>query len=442
MARSDLSKVDASRKAASELEYILRSEKKDEAPKITVEEAKNQDRVFQTNSTRNVTRVLFISQDTTLLNPTTQSLDGFLNLSDLFDEVHIVILRQGIAPKNPVLRAAPNVWIYTAAARHWFMTPFAGINVVNEQLVFAAGFRADLIVARDPFESAIVAQHVAKQYERPVQLHVLDDFTTADFLKKSKNNFWRRFIPYFTVKHFPSVRAATSNIERVLSKRFTIPDISVLPRFHNYQGVMDAVPSLDLKERYKPFVFFMLFVGTLSHQSTLFRVIDAARFVLKNPRVGLIVLGDGPARAEFEKRAKMLGVEHQVVFETQVTSIIPYMKAAHLLLVTDTDTDSDEIALQGAAAGVPLIMSRTPKREDIFEHGVTSYLCEEGDVQAITDRINELLNNIGLRKVFADRAKIMIEEKFHEDPAVYRESYRTSIEQALFVEADDKNASE
>lgn len=437
MVRPDITNTDASKRAASELEYILRGEKRDDAPKVSVEESKKQARVYRSNTTRNVTRVLFISQDASLLNPTNQSLDGFLNLSDLFDEVHILILRQGITPKNPILRAADNVWMYTAAAPSWWLTPFAGIKVVNEQLVFAAGFRPDLIVARDPFESAIVAKHIARLYERPAQLHVLDDYTTADFLKKAKHNFWRRFVPFFTVKHFLSVRAATSNIELMISKRFTIPDIAVLPRYQNYDAITNAKPTIDLKEIYRPFVFIMLFIGKLSHESTLYRAIDAARFVLRNPRVGLVILGDGSAKTEFQKRTKILGVEEQVVFETKVADVLPYLKSANLLIATDTDSDSDEIVLQAAAAGLPIIMSRTPKREDIFEHGVSAYLCEETDAQAFTDRINDLLNNVGLRHVFADRAQMAIAEKFHQNVDEYREAYRTSIEQAMFVEKDE-----
>jgi 1,4-alpha-glucan branching enzyme len=222
----------------------------------------------------------------------------------------------------------------------------------------------------------------------------------------------------------------------MLSKRFTIPDMGVLPRFHNYEAITNTKPTINLKEKYKPFVFIMLFIGKLGHESTLYRAIDAARFVLRNPRVGLVVLGDGPAKSEFQKRTKILGIETQIVFETKVTDVIPYLKSANLLIATDTDNDSDEVVLQAAAAGLPIIMSRTPKRDDIFEHGVSAYLCEETDVQAFTDRINDILNNVGLRRVFVDRAQLTIAEKFHQDPEEYREAYRTSIEQAMFVEMD------
>jgi glycosyltransferase involved in cell wall biosynthesis len=441
MAKHNLFTSDASDRAQHELEHVLRSEKKKEAaPRITVEQALKQAPVVQADTTRNVTRVLFISQDMSLLNPETQSLDGFLNLSDMFDEVHIVLLREGIPPKDPVLRVAPNVWLYTASSRFWFLTPRAGIELIHDQLVFAAGFRPDLVVARDPFESAIVARNIARSFERPSQLHVLDDFTTGDFIKKARHNRWRRFIPRFTVKSFLSVRASTSTIERMLARRFTIPDLGILPRFHNYEAIMNTPATIDLKEIYKPFVFIMLFIGKLNHESTLYRAIDAARFALRNPRIGMIVLGDGPAKSEFQKRAKLLGIQEQIVFESKVANAMPYLKSANLLIATDTDADSDEVVLQAAAAGLPLIMSRTPKREDIFEHGVSAYLCEETDVQAFTDRISDLLNNVGLRKVFAQNSELLISTKFHQNLNEYRESYRTSIEQAMFVESDDEVA--
>ncbi|MEN9920423.1 MAG: hypothetical protein RL538_316 [Candidatus Parcubacteria bacterium] len=439
MAKRSLGMEDASSRASSELEYVLRDSKKTEAvPRVTVEEALAQPRILQPGS-RNVTRALFISRDTSLLNPETQTLDGFLKLSDLFEEVHILILRQGIAPKDPVLRVADNVWLYTAAAPFWWLTPKAGVRLVEEQLVFAAGFRPDLIVARDPFESALAAVEISKRFACPAQLHVLEDYTSADFIRQAPNNRWRRFLPRFTVKRFLSVRTATSTIERIIAKRFTIPDLSILPRFQNYESLINIEPTIDLKEKYKPFVFIMLYIGKLNHESTLYRAIDAARFALRNPRVGLVVLGDGVAKGEFQKRTKILGIEKQVVFESNVTNAVPYLKSANLLIVTDTDADSDEVAIRGAAAGLPIIMSRTQKREDIFEHGVSAFLCEETDIQSYADRINDILNNIALRRIFVDNAQMMIVDKFHQDLPTYKEAYRTSVEQALFIEPDTPN---
>lgn len=441
MSKRDLSNLDAHQRAASELEYVIKTEPRgagSDVRKITAEEAMTQKRFYQAASSRDVTRVLFISRNSELLNPTRQTLDGYVNLSDLFDEVHVLILRQGIAPRYPVLRVADNVWLYTAAAHIWWWTPFVGLKLIDQELVFATGFRPDLIVARDPFESAVVAFQAAKKYNRTTQLHIIDDFTTNDFLKRSKHNFWRRLLARFTIPRFVSVRTTTSTVLRMLQKRFTIPDVEILPRFQDYQALIDINTYIDLKEKYKPAIFTILYIGKLDHESTLYRAMDAARFVLKNPRVALVVIGDGPARSEFQKRAKTLGIERQVVFETKVTDETAYLKSANMLVVTDVDADSEELVLKGAAAGIPMVISYTEKRADVFTDGESAFLCDTEDVQAFTDRIDDLLNDIDLRQQFVERAQAIIRDEFHRDPAVYKQAYRESVEEAFFAGTDEE----
>lgn len=53
------------------------------------------------------------------------------------------------------------------------------------------------------------------------------------------------------------------------------------------------------------------------------------------------------------------------------------------------------------------------------------------DVQALTDRINDLLNDVSLRSRFKINSQSIIRQQFHTDPGEYLEAYRTSIEQAF-----------
>lgn len=437
--RKDLYQLDASQRERSTLEYVLQAEKKlrePTVPVVTVERALGGAGVYEPTTVRNVVRVLFVSSDETLLNPTQQSLDGLVKLSDLFDEVHVLILRQGIETKYPVLRVAKNVWLYTATARHWWWTPVAGLRLIHEQLVFVGGLRPDLIVARDPFESALVARIASNRYGRPAQLHVLVEYMKAAFLKGSRHNRWRRWLARYTVPRFRSVRTATHALEATLEKRYPIADLATLPRFNNYEMLMDAPVALDLAQIYKPFVFFMVYVGKLGHESTFYRVLDAARSFLHNPRVGLLVLGDGSARKEFEKRADLLGIRRQVVFETRVTDPLPYIKAAHVLVVTDQDSEADEVAVRAAAVGTPLVATRNAFRDDVFEHGTSALLCGSDNAEEMQQHISSLVNDMGLRRRLADAAQYRIKERFHDDPETYRRAYRATIERALFIDED------
>ncbi len=436
MARRDLLQTDASEHERSSLEYALKRSRqgKEDVKYLSVEEAINDESLYEAHSNRDVTRVLFISRDESLLNPDQQSLDGYTNIADLFDEVHILILRQGIPTKTPVLRVSDNVWLYTATDYSWWLTPLAGFNLAKDQLVFAEGFRPDLIVARDPFESGALAWYLGKKYERPVQIHVLENYFRSDFLIQ-KGNRWRRWFARFILARSKSVRTNTRLIFELLTKKFKIFDLALLPRFNNYEQLMKLPPTIDLKEKYKPFIFIMLYVGRLTHDSAFPKALDGARFGLRNPRLGLIVLGSGPAQKEFVDRANMLKIREQVVFEPRIegADIIPYLKSANVLIVPDTGPESEEVVLKGAAAGIPLIMARTPAREDIFVDGESALLCDPNSADDFSLKLNILLNDIVLRRQMVLAAQDMITSRFHENRAEYEQAYRESIEQVLFL---------
>lgn len=196
---------------------------------------------------------------------------------------------------------------------------------------------------------------------------------------------------------------------------------------------MKAEPTLDLREKYKPFVFILLFIGKLDEKSGLRVALDSARFGLRNPHLGLIVLGSGPLKKDFERRTEMLDVKRQVVFEPGDTDIVPYLKSANVLIVSDTTPESEEIVLQGAAAGIPLVLARTPARDDIFEDGESAFICDPEAIDDYSLKLNILMNDLVLRRQMIEAAKDMIRSKFFEDPRVYQSAYRESIEQVLFL---------
>lgn len=444
MARRNLSRTDASDFERSSLEYILEKERRlEEGTRyISVDEALNDEAIYEVKSDRDETRILFISRDESLLNPTKQSLDGYTNIADLFNEVHILILRQGIPTKAPVMRVAENVWLYTATDPKWWWTPMKGMKLAVGQLVFAEGFRPDLIVARDPFESGLLAILLGRRFKRPVQIHVLENYEAPDWKIMEPSNRWRQFIPQFTLKRVTSVRTNTRSLYDLVVKKFKIKDLSILPRLNKYESLIKLSPSLELREKYKPYVFIMLYIGKLGYDSAFHKALDAARFGLSNPHLGLIVLGEGPAQKEFEKRAETLGIREQVVFESGVKDVAPYLKSANVLLVPDTTPESEEVVLQGAAAGIPIIAARTAAREDIFMDGESALLCDPKSVDELSIKLNILMNDVPLRRQMVEAAQTMIKSKFHEDPNIYKTAYRSSIEQVLFLKDEPETESE
>lgn len=439
MARKGLSKTNTSEFSKYNLDQVLEVEKKADNTKYLSEDKLTHEKaILKTKSDGKITKILFISRDENLLNSTKQSLDGHTNISDLFDEVHILILRQGIKAKNPTLRVARNVWLYTAISQSWWKTPFVGMDLVEDQLVFADGFRPDLIVAQDPFESGFLAVRLGEKYQRPVQIHVMEDYTTTEWLQENRHNRWRKFLTRFTIPKVKSLRTNTRSMYDFFRKNFSIEDLDILPRFSNYQSLIATPKTIDLKLKYKPLAFLMLYIGKLNHNSGLLKAINAGRFGLRNSHIGLVVLGDGSARQEFEKRIEFFGIKKQIIFETKPKDVVSYMKSADVLIVTDTDEESEDLVLRAAAVGIPMVMTRTSKREDIFVDGESALLCNPENTDEFSLKLNLLMNDIPLRKHMAEMSQNMIKAKFHDDPERYRKDYRDSIERVFFIDETTK----
>lgn len=444
---SDLSTSDVTERQQQTLDYVLAAENRAKknaslGPKVSISDARAGDTHFEVASDRETTRLLFISQDVSLLNQTKKSLDGYLNLSDVFDEVHIMIIQKGKPATNPVLRAADNVWMYVVSAPTLTLQIDASKKMLQQQLEFADGFRADMIVARDPFISAYLALWASKKFNRPTQLHMLEDYTVSHAFSKFPYPRFMRLWYRYLVRQFKSIRTNVDSLTRKIKMQYSsIADIATLPRFHNFEALVAGMPTSDIKEKYQDFSFIILYIGALDFGSKGFQAIDAARNLMRSPKIGLVMVGDGAARTEFMKRAELLGIKTQVVFEKTTDDIAGYLKSADVLLVPEITEQSDELAILGAAAGIPLVIAETKQRLDLFVPEQAALFFNENDIVTMSNQMKKVLNDPGAREVLVRTARDTVTEKLHEDPLQYRLEYRDSVEGALFTEDSEVSAS-
>lgn len=439
MARRDLF-TDASSYAENELQHILKRQTDKLAGhdvKVTLDEALHAAPVAEHYSDRDITRVLFISQDTELLNPTKQTLDGYIDVSDMFDEVHIIVMRTGIQPRQPVFRPAPNVWIYTVATRYWWQLAKASRKIMEEQLLFADGFRPDLIVARDPRESALAALWASKTFGRPAQLHVSQKLSGKRTKDTPPVSFCRRLVARYTIPRFKSIRTASQLILSQVASHAKTSDIAVLPQHNPYEAIAAMRQTIDLKKTYPQYIFHMLCVTEYKDETALIHMLDGAHTMLQNKRISLIMVGDGPAKSLFKKRAKLLGVDQQIIYLTDKEQAVQYMLACELLLLPETDAMSEEIALQAAYASIAMIATTTERRADVFRHEESAYLCESATTPEFAAGIATVMNNYAMRVHLSEQARLTVQKQFHKDPEVYKSAYRASIESALFSDDQD-----
>lgn len=432
--------VDPSKQASDVLDYILEDtsdetiEKREVQSSVEEERTRAPLRAEESNRTRS--RVLFLTRDVSVLQRDSILQLQFMGLREVFDEIHILVLSQAWEAKQGVERIADTIWAYTTSGRYWWSQAFVAQKIARMQLQFTDGFRPDVVVALDPFESGLAGLWIAEKFDREFQVHVTEDFFDPEFIARDEHNKLRLRVASYVLNRTQSIRVGTNALKEMLKAHFKhIEDIALLPRHYDIRAIIEATEKQSAAaDAFPQFSFTVLFIGKLDHESTLFRTIDACRGILRSPSIGLVVLGKGPHQKEFKQRAEILGIEKQVIFKEDESQLINYMHSANVLMCTDTTEASDEVVIKAAAAGLPLIAAKTDLRSDLFTDGESAFLCDKEDTIAFAKRLGQFLNDNSLRTQFAQNARDIIKTRLHEDPGAYAIAYRDSIEQVLIDE--------
>lgn len=425
-------KYDSGKKAELVLNHILSGEDEQKETGVSVEEALAAKPILDQTTGRTKSRVLFVTTKEEVLIEGSSVRQHFSGLASCLDEVHVICLipRRG---KEDTVRAGKNFWIYPVRSKYWWSLPWAAVHTALEDLSFGGGFRPDIVVGVDPFEAGLAGYLIARKYKRPWQLHIYINPYTKAYKTAAPDNSWRVRISKFVLKRAVSVRTTSSLIKDTLNKKFRrLQDVALLPRFYNFTGLMSAKPAFSLREKYPDFAFIMLAFGPLTATSHLHDTFAVTHDLLENPRIGLIVIGDGKAKELFEEKVKILGIEKSVVFQKSADDLVSYLKTADALVELGVDEDSEVRVLQAAAAGLPIVAISTPLREDLFGKEKAALLEEKGDLVDLGHKLGTLINNASsLRVRMASAAKFVAESRLHEDPGSYYQSIASSIESVL-----------
>ena len=132
----------------------------------------------------------------------------------------------------------------------------------------------------------------------------------------------------------------------------------------------------------------------------------------------LLMVGDGPDRAEAEAEARELGVAESVLFLGKIDAIAPLLAGAHLFLLTSDKESFGLSALEALACGVPVIGADAGGLPEVVTHGVTGHLCAVGDVEAMARAGVALLTDPVQWQTMSDAAAADARRRFSQDAVV------------------------
>jgi N-acetyl-alpha-D-glucosaminyl L-malate synthase BshA len=200
-------------------------------------------------------------------------------------------------------------------------------------------------------------------------------------------------ITKFSIERSDAVTAVSRYLRDETVRAFGIErEIAVIPNFVNpdeYRpGAADCPGGLAPEGH-----------AVLAHVSNfreVKRVLDVVRIFARVRRAlpaTLLMIGDGPDRADAEQEAVRLGVAADVRFLGRLDSIAGLLQASDLFLLPSQMESFGLAALEAMACGAPVVATRVGGLPEVIEDGVTGILEPPGSVEAMARRAVDLLRD-------------------------------------------------
>jgi glycosyltransferase involved in cell wall biosynthesis len=108
--------------------------------------------------------------------------------------------------------------------------------------------------------------------------------------------------------------------------------------------------------------------------------------------ITLELVGEGDARAANEALARRLGLAERVMFAGYVPreQIADRYAAAHAFVLPSYNEGMSVATLEGMAAGLPTVVTRTGGAEELVDEGVSGNIVPWADIDALVDRLRAL----------------------------------------------------
>jgi len=163
----------------------------------------------------------------------------------------------------------------------------------------------------------------------------------------------------------------------------------------------------------------LLFCGKLIPEKNVEELLEASALLGRDTRFRLVVVGDGPLRADLERRAAALGLEvHWEGFRNQ--SELPATYAAADLLVLPSRSESWGLVVNEAlACGLPAVTSdQVGCVPDLVLPGETGEVYPAGDPAALAARLRGLANDPERRRALGRRGQELVATRYSVERAV------------------------
>ncbi len=353
-----------------------------------------------------------------------------LALAEGGDVVHVVSLA-----RPPRLDEQPDVHFHAVdgsevVGHGLFDRPLQTLAIADRLAQVASDARLDVLhvhYAAPHAVSALLAQRILADSADDQPPPVVTTVHGTDVSGVGAGSSYRAIVGW-ALRSSDRVTAPSHALAREATERFALDEpVEVIPNFvpaavaRRAEGATtDVRSSSDLR------------IAHISNFRPVKRVADVvAAFALVRRKLParLVLVGDGPDRADVERQCEKLEIADHVSFVGNDTRVELVLEESDLFL-SASETESFGLAsLEALALGVPVVATRTGGVPEVISEGRNGLLSPVGDVEGLARNAVALLSDSSRRLAFAEHGRHSARSRFERGAVVarYRELYRATL---------------
>lgn len=276
------------------------------------------------------------------------------------------------------------------------------------------------------------AGYMAKQMlkDQGINIPMITTLHGTDITLVGNHPFYKTAVT-FSINKSDYVTSVSQSLKDETLKWFDIKkDILVIPNFieleKNHEPVLPCNRSVMAKENEK-------IITHISNFRPVKRIPDVIKIFYKIQQqlpAKLMMVGDGPEKEKAEILCQELGILDKVIFFGNSNEIDKILSYSDLFLLPSETESFGLAALEAMAWSVPVISSNSGGLPEVNFDGISGYLSDVGDTDAMAENALKILKKDSVLSVFKQNA-LATAKKFDINSILplYEDLYQKAIQQ-------------
>jgi L-malate glycosyltransferase len=255
-------------------------------------------------------------------------------------------------------------------------------------------------------------------------------------IEEAQMTIWKRDICRFVVYRMASALVTVSvNLKISLQKKYWLSNnrVRLIPNgidsdYYSPDNSIHQRMRKDLK--FDEDDFIIVFSGRLDPVKNFELLLDVFERCHKvDPKVKLLMVGDGPERQKIEQLSMQKNIRTGLVMMGQQVEVLPYLRAGDVFLLTSHTEQMPLTILEAMAVGLPVIASDVGEIRHIIADGKDGFLRPTGDgVEGFAAALLSL-KDASARQTMSRAARVKIISSFQQTTMVHH--YQTLLDTLL-----------